>query len=365
MKSGFMVAMIACTAFGLGLIAAPVCAAQQTASQQTAAAALPPLIQQPAKMSPDSTNSPDPVLTVRSEEVLKSFQPKENEEYTLGAGDEISLDFPGRPELVTDSKQTIGPDGQITLSPNVQIQVAGLTRSEAGEAISKALAKYYTDPSVTVKVDRYSSNKVRVLGYVQKPGEILFEGTPTLLDAISRAGLIAPTTTSKEGVVTNAGNGIPEMCTIYRGNSTAVQVQLRSMLMSGNTLADLRLRRNDIVYVPEPKEIFVSVIGEVMRPGTVPLTPGSTLTSVLSLAGGFTEAAGNSPEIHIIQPSTQKITNVRYKDLMTLAGQSEYKLHPGDVIYINKSGFYKTTYVLQKVAGVATIVSLAAIMGAF
>jgi polysaccharide export outer membrane protein len=43
-----------------------------------------------------------------------------------------------------------------------------------------------------VSVDKYSSNRVRVIGYVQHPGEIPFEDTPTLLDAIGRAGLITP-----------------------------------------------------------------------------------------------------------------------------------------------------------------------------
>jgi polysaccharide export outer membrane protein len=71
----------------------------------------------------------------------------------------------------------------------------------------------------------------------------------------------------------NVGPGVPETCTIYRGNSTAVQVNLREMLVTGNALADMRLRRNDIVFVPEPKQQFVSVLGQVGKPGTIPLTP--------------------------------------------------------------------------------------------
>ena len=360
MKSGCLAGYLACAALAIDLGAATGCAAQQPAAPAVAVAAQAPPI--PGSTDPQP---PDPALTIRSEEVLKSFQPAENEEYTLGTGDEISLDFPGRPELVADSKQVVGPDGIISLSVAGPIHVAGLTRNGAGDAIKQAMSNYYTDLSVSVRIDKYSSNTVRVLGYVQKPGEVLFEGTPTLLDAISRAGLIAPTTVGKDGVVTNAGNGIPEVCTIYRGNTTAVQVQLRTMLMSGNALADLRLRRNDIVYVPEPKELFVSVLGEVTKPGTIPITPASTLTSVLSLAGGFTEAAGNSPMIHIIQNSSGKQIDVPYKQLLTLSGQQEFKIHPGDTIFVNKTGFFKATYLLQRLSPIATIVSLAAIAGAF
>ena len=41
---------------------------------------------------------------------------------------------------------------------------------------------------------------------------------------------------------------------------------------------------------------------------------------------------------------------------------SEVKLHAGDVVYVPQSGFYKSTYVVQRLSGVAAlgaIVSLA------
>jgi polysaccharide biosynthesis/export protein len=303
----------------------------------------------------------DPALTVRSEKAVADAEPAANEEYTLGAGDQISLDFPNRPELT--GKHTIGPDGRITLPLVEPVHVAGLTRTEAGKAIIAALSTYYTDLTVTVGVENYASNHVRVLGYVLHPGEILFDDTPTLLNAISKAGLISPMMT-KDGVTTAIGSGIPEMCTIFRGGNTTYQVQLRTLLMSGNALADMRLRRNDIVYVPEPKEKFVSVLGEVLRPGTIALTPASTLTSILSEAGCCTEGGGFSPEIRIFQPSTGKEFKVKYKELMTLAGQSEYTLHSGDVILIPKTGFFKATYIFQRISPVTSLVGIAAI-GAF
>lgn len=302
----------------------------------------------------------EPVLTLRDQKALENFEPAANEEYTLGAGDEISLDFPGRPEL--DDKTTVGPDGLITLKMAGAVRVADLTRVAAGKAVTDALAKYYNDLSVTVSINKYSSNRVRVIGYVQHPGEILFEETPTLLDAIGRAGLISPMVTAN-GQATNVGPGIPETCTIYRGNDVAVQVQLRSLLMSGSTLADMRLRRNDIVYVPQPKEMFVSVLGEVAKPGTVPLTPESTLTSILAQAGCCTDLSGFNPTIHILQPSTGKDFKVEYKKVMTLGGQQEFTLHSGDVIIVPKSGFNKFTAMFTKLSPIATMVTFAALIG--
>jgi len=299
-----------------------------------------------------------PALTIRDEKAMVDGEPAANEEYTLGAGDQITLDFPGRTELT--GVHTVGPDGRITLPLAGPVHVAGLTRADAGKAVTDALATFYTDLSVTVRIDKYTSNRVRVLGYVQHPGEITFDEQPTLLDAISKAGLIAPTAVVG-GVPTATGSGIPELCTIYRGNSETFQVQLRTLLMSGNQLADLRLRRNDIVYVPEPKEQFVSVLGEVARPGTVALTPASTLSSVLAQAGCCTEGGGFTPKVHVIQPSTGKEFDVSYKNLMTVAAQKEYTLHSGDVILIPKSGFYKATYIFTRLSPITSLAGLAAV----
>jgi polysaccharide export outer membrane protein len=351
MKSAFSISQRVCTALALSLSTA-LLAAQEPAAQQSAS---------PSTLTANASQPNEPTLTLRSQKALESFEPPADEEYTLGAGDEITLDFPGQPELA--GKHIIGPDGMITLNLAGAVHVAGLTRATAQKAIVDTLSKYYTDLSVTVSIDKYSANRVRVIGYVQHPGEILFEGTPTLLDAIGRAGLISPTVTAN-GVSSNVGPGIPETCTIFRGNSTSVQVDLRTMLMSGNALADMRLRRNDIVYVPQPKELFVSVMGQVAKPGTIPLTPESTLTTILAEAGCCSQDGGFNPKIHILQPSTGKDTIVEYKKVMTLAGQKEYTLHSGDVIIIPTSGFNKVADVMQKISPVATMVSIAALVGA-
>ena len=79
---------------------------------------------------------------------------------------------------------------------------------------------------------------------------------------------------------------------------------LKTLIDSGNALADLRLRRDDVIYVPTGSERFVSVLGEVQHPGAIPLTSTSTLASVLAEAGGFAAPAGNKPHIQIVDPAT-------------------------------------------------------------
>lgn len=294
----------------------------------------------------------EPTLKVSPLKALQNFEPPANAEYQLGPGDEISLDFPGHPELNT--KMVIGPDGRITLPLAGSIEIKNKTRTEAAQAIVKALSPYYTDLTATVGVLKYGSNRITVIGNVQHPGVFYFDDTPTLLDAISRGGLMASSGVGKGGT-----SEIPERCAIYRGNDQVVWVNLRQMLESGNAMADMRLKRNDIVFVPRQQEVFVSVLGSVNHPGAIPLTPESTLTSVLAQAGGMAEGAGRN--IEIIQPSTGKTVTIAYKKLLTLQGNNEVSLHSGDVIVVPQSGMYKATYVLQRLSPLAAIGTVAAI----
>lgn len=302
----------------------------------------------------------EPELKVNPLKTLQRFEPAENEEYQLGPGDEISLDFPGRPEL--SSKHVVGPDGRITLPLAGAIMVADKTREQVGSLVTQTLSAYYNNPVVTVRIDKYGSNRVLILGNVQHPGVLYFDETPTLLDVIARGGLMNSNTNVNGTANASARDGIPDRCTIYRGKDQVVQVDLKSLLTSGNPLANLRLRRNDIVFVPAQQEVFVSVLGEVQHPGAIPLTPESTLASVLAQAGGVAEGAGNSPNVQIIQPSTGKQMTISFKKLVSLSSQREITLHPGDMIFVPKSGFYKATWYLQRISPVAMMASMAAIV---
>lgn len=304
----------------------------------------------------DHSATSDPELKLNPMKVLQKFEPAANEQYALGPGDEISLDFPGHPEL--GGKRVVGPDGRITLPLVGPISVAEKNRNEVAKLVEGSLAPYYKELTVTVNIDKYSSNRIVVIGSVQHPGVLYFDDTPTLLDVIARSGLLATAGTGS----TNSSavrDGIPERCAIYRGNDQVVWVNLRELLQSGNSMADLRLRRNDIVYVPAQQDVFVSVLGSVMHAGAIPLTSQSTLASVLAQAGGLAEGAASN--IQVIQPSTGRTVTIPFKALLTLTGSDEVKLHAGDVVFVPQSGFYKTTYVVQRLSAITSIGTIAAV----
>ena len=268
----------------------------------------------PAQTVQASASVPtDPQLKISPLKQLQNFEPPADEEYQLGSGDTIDLYIAGHPEL--SHPYTIGPDGRITLAIAGQVSVVNKTRDAAAKVITDALSAYYTNPAVTVGVEKYGSNTIMIFGAVQRPGVLDYEGTtPTLLDAISRGGMTA-SPTSKDG--------LPDRCMIYRGNDQTVTVELKQLLSSGSPLSDIRLRRGDMIFIPIQQQEFVSVLGEVLRPGPVPLTADLTLRMALTNAGGLGPDAGGNPTIHIASGSTNKEIAITFKDLMKPGGGNE------------------------------------------
>lgn len=342
----------------LGAGAAGVLAAQEPLPlpAQTQARIEARIQDQAAQQTPPGSQ---PTLKQNPLEALRQFEPAANEEYRLGKGDAIAVDFAGRPDLL--AKQVVGPDGRITLPLAGDIVLDGLTRSEAAQTIEKALAPFYSNLSVTVTVTLYTANRVVLLGAVDHPGTIAFDGTPTLLEALARGGVAAGP--NKSGQVPQT-NDIPERCAIYRGSEQVIWVELRKLIESGNTLADLRLRRDDVIYVPSNTERFISVLGEVQHPGPVPLSYNATLPSLLASAGGFTEKAGSKPHVQIVDPSTGSSRTMSFSDFMNPAKASEVQLKPGEIILVPQSGFYHATYFLERLNPLVTVATIAFYAGA-
>ena len=297
--------------------------------------------------------SSEPALKPNPLETMRNSEPKANEEYRLGKGDEITVDFSGRPDM--QAKEIVGPDGRISLPLAGEVMLAGFTRSEAAGAIEAALKSYYDNLAVQVSVTKYTANRVLLLGAVDNPGFLTFDGTPTLLEAIARGGV-------QTGP--NKASQIPDRCAIYRGHDQVLWVDLRALVESGNTLADLRLRRDDVIYVPSALERFISVLGEVQHPGAIPLTHNSTLASVLAESGGFTDKAGSKPHIQIVDPATGSSRILSFNDVLNPVKSLEVALKPGEIIFVPKSGFYRATYFLERLNPLVTVASMAFYEGA-
>ena len=303
-----------------------------------------------------------------SADALKGFQPAADQEYELGSGDEITIDVNGRPEL--SGKHTIGPDGRVTLPVAGDIKLAGKTRGQAGKDIQTALSTYYQNITVSLRVDRYTSNQVLVLGAVEHPGLLSFDNTPTLLEVIARSGIARLSATSASSSTPAALSmeslapvSVPELCIIYR-KGQVVSVELRKLLRDGDAMANMRLQRDDIVFVPGASP-YASVLGNVLRPGLVRLESTSTLPQLLAESGGLTDKTGRYPKILIIHAgdgsAAGAMETVSFRDVLD-SRPLRLVFHSGDIIYVPESGFNRAADTLQKLSPLITLITVGALL---
>src|SRR4051812_14556466 len=110
-----------------GCLCVPVCRALQVVPP-AAPAAEGQAPEATPQASDQSTASSGPQLKPNPLVALRAFEPSADEEYRLGKGDAIVVDFAGQPDL--QAKLTVGPDGRISLPLAGEILLNGLTRQE-------------------------------------------------------------------------------------------------------------------------------------------------------------------------------------------------------------------------------------------
>lgn len=302
------------------------------------------------------TRGDDPIFQVKSGlkresltdlEMLAAFESPEDEPYTLGRGDVLKIDFWERPEM--SGQHVIGPDGRITLPYVGPTQLDRLTRDEAHAAVNRTVESYYLNPIFTIKVEEYASNRVYILGRVTHPGLLQFQTQPTLLEAITRAGGLPI-----GGV--GADKASLTRCAIFRGRERVVWVDLKSLL-TGNLNYNLRLMRDDIVYIPDSDDQLIYVLGEVERPGAYRLTPEMSFLDALSTAGGPTDD-GNIDGIKVIRSGLEVRRNIDLTDIIGAESGHDVLLEEHDIIYVPKTGLAKFSYVLKHLNPLASVLLL-------
>ena len=270
---------------------------------------------------------------------------RQSEEYTIGDGDEIDVQVVGRPEL--SGHHLVGPDGRITLPFAGSFEIKNMTREDASRGITKSLERFYTSVDVTVAVAKYGSNRILVVGHVAQPGVQYFDNPPTLLEALTKSRPLPAN--GKE-----AEFSLPQRCAVLRGQDEPVWVDVKQMLSRKGSGAELRLRRDDVVYIPEEQEDLVAVLGQVQKPGMVRIDSNTTLLDVLARSGGLNSDAGWA-KIQIVRKRDHLSREVGLHELLDPNKASEIALENGDVVFVKQGKMAKFGSDLAKLSPLGTL----------
>jgi polysaccharide export outer membrane protein len=256
--------------------------------------------------------------------------------YQIGPQDALLVTVWDHPEITLplgqfrqDSSSGIVVDegGQIYFPHVGNFKVAGLTCSQVRDLLITRLAKVLQNPQIDVKVLAYRSQKVYIGGEVKAPGVYNVTDVPfTLAEAVNRAGGFLPTADDSR-LVLNRGDRV------WRLNFPA-------LMTSGNRIGQILLKDGDSLQVPSNLDSPVYMLGELVRPGTLPMVHGNlSLARALSEAGGIAGASADARSIYVIrQGSAANAVDVYHLDArnptsMVLADR--FLLDPRDIVYVD------------------------------
>jgi len=278
-----------------------------------------------------------------SKEDLSLLEETVNPVYRMGAGDVLKLDVFGRPEV--SGIHTIGPDGNITIAIVGDVFLSELTREQALAAIDARLRQFFSQPATTLEVQQYTSNRITVLGRVERAGTQKFDYSPTLAEVLASAG--AMPILDKQATLTR--------CAIMRGRDKLIWVDLKALL-NGDPAYNLRMKKGDIVFIPDSSDTAVYVMGAVPKAGSYRLTPRMTLLDVLAQAGGPNEDAAPS-QIGLYRAGSNQVELIDFADLINVSRSVNYALEDGDVVFVPKSGLAEMGYVMRQLAPAISVLT--------
>jgi polysaccharide biosynthesis/export protein len=281
-----------------------------------------------------------------SKEDLALIEESNNPVYRIGSGDVLRIDVFGRPEV--SGKHIVGPDGNITVPLAGDINLAEQTREEGRDIVTKRLRTYFTQPFVSLMVDEYTSNQVTVLGRVERAGVQKFAQSPTLAEVLAGAG--AMPILDKQATLTR--------CAIMRGRDKLIWVDLKALL-NGDPAYNLRMKRGDIVFIPDSSDTAIYVLGQVIRPGSYRLTPRMTVLDALAQAGGPTE--DSKPEqIGLYRAGSNSMQVIDFVDLINPARAVNYAMEDGDVLFLPRNGLSEFGYFMRQISPSLSFLSFSA-----
>jgi polysaccharide export outer membrane protein len=276
----------------------------------------------PSQKKTEKMNEAIAIQTVSQQEGL-------SEDYLIGTEDLLEIEAYNVEEL----KKTVrvNSQGEIGLPLVGIINVKGLTTSEAEELIARKLDKYIEKTLVTVFVKEYKSQRISVIGAVNKSQVFAVTGQRYLLDMLMMA----------EGIAKDAGS----ICYIIRpmlknsasNRSATMVIDLDELLIKGNLSLNVPVFAGDVINVPKGGVFFVD--GSVRTPGSFSMKGKTNLTQAISMAQGV-NADANLSDVRIFRDNGkgEREVVVADYDAIRTGTQPDILIAENDIIIVPQSG---------------------------
>jgi polysaccharide export outer membrane protein len=304
--------------------------------------------------------------------------------YTLGPGDLVRIDIFDAPELKLEDRYRVLVDGSLNLPWIGTLSVQGLTLEQAADVLALRYSRFINKPLITLSSISPRPLKVAVLGEVNRPGAYIINQISSETSQTSLSQRTGADTGTQWPTVTKAlqtAGGITQLANVRKiqvrrpqrsGPEQVIDVDLWKFLQVGEQNQDLALRDGDSIIVPlasnldpaeatqiatsnfSPETIKVSVVGEVVTPGTVTILPNTSLNQAVLAAGGFKSNRARKSDVELIRLNPNGTVSRRHVSVdfsQNLDEASNPALRNNDIIVVKPNTFAKTSDLLTSVLG--------------
>jgi protein involved in polysaccharide export with SLBB domain len=202
--------------------------------------------------------------------------------YLIGPGDEIIIMLWGDTEFL--KKLNVSIEGYLFIKNIGQVYVNGLDLSQLELKLYKLLSKVYsslnpTSGEATTFIDVSLGSlvlrpvRIFVLGEVKQPGAYSVKSSTSFYNSLYYFN--GPSI-----------KGSLRELKLLRKEKEIATIDYYDYLLKGKTLNDIRLMRDDIIFIP-PRKKTVTVQGEISRPSIYELKEKENLNDLIDIAGGL------------------------------------------------------------------------------
>ena len=253
--------------------------------------------------------------------LLNSLAAQNVESILIGPGDTLHVEVFETPDLNQTGRVSDAGDFSLILGGDVKI--AGLTTAQAALVIEKDLQEkqLLRKPRVSVSILDFATQRVSVLGEVQRPGAIVIDTPRSILDVLALAGGL---TSLADRKILIERHGSDKRIAYFVSNEADEAIAKAVMIYPGDTI---------IV----PKASIAYIIGDVGAPGGYTMTDDQGTLTVLELVARAGGANKTSVAAHarLIRRTNNGYIEFQVNIKSIEKGkQSDFALQPNDIVFL-------------------------------
>jgi polysaccharide export outer membrane protein len=253
-------------------------------------------------------------------------------DYVIGAGDLLVISVLDLSE-VEKVKVRVGAEGFIRLPLVDTVKVKDLTARQIESKLANLFgAEYLHDPQVSVFIEEYRSQRVSVLGEVNKPGVYEVSERRLLTDMLALAGGLTINADQVVYIIRKGAGAAPDPS----NSGEVLKIDLEHLLAGRDPSLNVKVDAGDVISVPRSGEFLLG--GAVKKPGPYPLKGKLTVDQAIYFGEALREDADLTDiEVLRINGLKNEVFKINLEQLKR-DGMPGLAIQKNDVVFVGTNG---------------------------